>query len=195
MPKRNFNSLIRWLHLYLSMFGFTALFFFAFTGITLNHPGWTEGKQKVKSYSGIIDLALVKSDIGESVDREKIVILLKKTYNIRGRITDFRVDENECSVSFTSPGYRADAFIDRMTGSYELMVTSPGLLTVLNDMHKGRGTGPAWAMVIDISAVFMMIVSITGFIMIFYISRRRKPGLLVALIGALTFLILCIVFN
>lgn len=195
MPKRNFNSLIRWLHLYLSMFGFTTLFFFAFTGITLNHPGWIEGKPKVKSFSGIIDPNLVKPDIGTSVDRGKIVELLKKKYSIRGKITDFRIDENECSLSFTSPGYRADAFIDRMTGSYQLVVASKGLLTVLNDMHKGRDTRAGWSMVIDISAVIFIIVSITGFLMIFYISRRKKPGLLVTIIGALTFLILCIVFN
>lgn len=192
MPKGNFNSLIRWLHLYLSMFGFTALFFFAFTGITLNHPGWTEGKQKVKSYSDVVDLTLVKPDTVTSVDREKISRLLKKKYNIRGRVTDFRMDETECSISFTSPGYRADAFIDRTTGSCELTIYSSGLLTVLNDMHKGRDTGQGWAKVMDISAVLMMIVSITGFLMIFFISRKKKPGLLVALIGAITFLIFCI---
>ncbi|MCA9104533.1 MAG: PepSY-associated TM helix domain-containing protein, partial [Planctomycetales bacterium] len=32
--------MVRWVHLYLSMVGFAALFFFSVTGLTLNHPTW-----------------------------------------------------------------------------------------------------------------------------------------------------------
>ncbi|NSW94284.1 MAG: PepSY-associated TM helix domain-containing protein [Bacteroidales bacterium] len=195
MPIRNFNSLLRWLHLYLSMFGFAALFFFAFTGITLNHPGWTEGKQKISSYSGTIDQSLISVDNSAPADTVKISELIRKNHQIRGRVTDFRIDETECSISFTGPGYRADVFIDRSSGSYEVTATSAGFVTALNDLHKGRDTGPGWSRVMDISAIIMMIVSITGFLMIFYICRKKKPGLIVAIIGALTFIALCILLN
>ncbi len=33
-----FAKLVRWLHIYLSMFGLAAVLFFSATGITLNHP-------------------------------------------------------------------------------------------------------------------------------------------------------------
>ena len=37
-----------------------------------------------------------------------------------------------------------------------------GFFAVLNDLHKGRDTGSAWARVIDLSAVLMTLVSLTG---------------------------------
>ena len=35
-----FAALMRWLHIYLSMFGLASVLFFSVTGLTLNHPDW-----------------------------------------------------------------------------------------------------------------------------------------------------------
>ena len=35
-----FAKLMRWLHIYLSMFSLGVVLFFSVTGITLNHPDW-----------------------------------------------------------------------------------------------------------------------------------------------------------
>jgi hypothetical protein len=40
-------------------------------------------------------------------------------------------------------------------------------------------------MVIDVSAVLMTIVSLTGFLLLLYIKRKKMSGLLVALAGLL----------
>src|SRR4051795_2692074 len=37
---------LRWLHIYLSMFGLAAVLFFSVTGITLNHPAWFFGESQ-----------------------------------------------------------------------------------------------------------------------------------------------------
>ncbi|HSL86634.1 MAG TPA: PepSY-associated TM helix domain-containing protein [Bacteroidales bacterium] len=195
MAGKNFNSLIRWVHIYLSMFGFTALFFFAVTGITLNHPGWMLGKQKAERVTGTIDPAWADGGDITAEARDLIVEKIRNAHNIRARLTDFRIDDFECSVSFSGPGYNADAFIERSTGQYDLTVTSAGFIAVLNDLHKGSDTGTQWATVIDISAIIMILVSLTGFVMIFCLSKRKLPGLIVAAIGALTFIVLCIVLN
>ena len=195
MASKNFNSLIRWVHIYLSMFGFAALFFFAVTGITLNHPGWMEGNQKAERMTGTIDPAWADKGEITAEARDLIVEQIRNTHNIRARLTDFRIDDFECSVSFSGPGYNADAFIERSTGQYDLTVTSAGFIAVLNDLHKGSDTGTRWATVIDISAIIMIFVSVTGFVMIFCLSKRKLPGLIVAAIGALTFIVLCIVLN
>src|SRR4051794_4386469 len=39
-----FAALVRWLHIYLSMFGLAAVLFFSVTGLTLNHPNWFFGE-------------------------------------------------------------------------------------------------------------------------------------------------------
>ncbi len=61
---------------------------------------------------------------------------LRKAHGIRGALTDFRVDEAECTVSFKGPGYAADAFIDRDSGRYTLTQSFHGVIAVLNDLHK-----------------------------------------------------------
>lgn len=195
MARKNFNSLIRWVHIYLSMFGFAALFFFAVTGITLNHPGWMEGKQKAERVTGTIDP--VWADRGDITPeaRDLIVEQIRNAHNIRARLTGFSIDDFEYSVSFSGPGYNADAFIERSTGQYDLTVTSAGFIAVLNDLHKGSETGTLWATVIDISAILMILVSVTGLVMIFYLSKRRLPGLIVVAIGAFIFVVLCIVLS
>jgi hypothetical protein len=172
------------------MFSFAALLFFAVTGLTLNHPTWTEGQHKVERVRGEVDPLWVKVNDPESVSRLEIVEYLRNTHKIKARLGEFRTDDIECSVSFVGPGYSADAFIDRSSGSYELTIASAGFVGVLNDIHKGRDTGPAWAMVIDISAIIMVAVSLTGFLMIFFISRKKANGLLIASLGAVLFIVL-----
>ncbi len=88
-----------------------------------------------------------------------------------------------CLVSLKGPGYSADAFIDRASGRYDLSEVRYGVVAILNDLHKGRDTGPAWSVVIDISAVLLTLISLTGLILIFYLKLRRKPGVVVAVIG------------
>ena len=52
-------------------------------------------------------------------------------------------------MSFKGPGYAADAFIDRESGHYKLTPIDHGFIAVINDLHKGRDTGPVWSVVID----------------------------------------------
>ena len=39
----------RWLHVYLSMFSFAVLMFFAVTGLTLNHANWFDGQERTRN--------------------------------------------------------------------------------------------------------------------------------------------------
>ena len=110
---------------------------------------------------------------------------LRNTNGIRGAVKDFRVEDSDCSVSFKGPGYSADALIDRTTGRYELTETRMGFFAVLNDLHKGRDSGKPWAILIDISAVLMTLVSLTGLLLIFFLQKKRLSGLLAASAGAL----------
>lgn len=194
MVKKDVNSWNHWLHIYLSMFSFAALFFFAFTGITLNHPKWIENQQGVELIKGELDTAWISGTDTSSLAKLEVVEFLRDNHQIKARVTDFRTDEYECSVSFNGPGYTADCFIDRSTGKYELTVTTAGYIAVLNDLHKGRDAGRGWAVIIDISAILMIAVSLTGFIMIFFITKRKSKGLWVATLGTLVLVLLYFVF-
>src|SRR5262249_24579978 len=110
---------------------------------------------------------------------------LRKTHGVRGALAEFRVDESECMVTFKGPGYSADAFIDRATGRYTLTQTFQGVVALINDLHKGRDTGPVWSVLIDVSAVVLVAISLTGLILLFYLKLRRGPGLVVIAVGTL----------
>jgi hypothetical protein len=192
-----FAKLMRWLHIYLSMFGLATVLFFSVTGITLNHPDWVFGQvERRRDAEGQVELkwisrasAATDSQADDQRDRSTevakldVVEHLRKTQAIRGALTDFRVDDSECMVSFKGPGYSADAFIDRDSGHYRLTEIDHGLIALINDLHKGRDTGPIWSVLIDISAGLMSLISVTGLVLLFYLKLRRVPGLIVALVG------------
>src|SRR4029079_5249903 len=66
----------RVLHTYLSMVGFSILFFFAATGITLNHQDKMNGEPKVTRFSGHLDAASVAASLGKQIDQTKVVAQL-----------------------------------------------------------------------------------------------------------------------
>ena len=51
----------RWAHVYLSMVSFAVLFFFAATGLTLNHQQWFAKQQKTFQYKGSMDRKWLRS--------------------------------------------------------------------------------------------------------------------------------------
>ena len=61
---------------------------------------------------------------------------------------------------------------------------------MINDLHKGRDTGPVWSVLIDVSAVLMTFISLTGLVLLFYFKLRRIPGVIVALAGAVLAIVL-----
>ena len=178
--KRGLAAWSRWLHVYLSLASFAILFFFAVTGLTLNHAEWFAGAQRTVQSQGAVE----KRWLGPQVAKLEVVEYLRHAHGIRGALTDFRVDDAQCAVSFKGPGYTADTFIDRSHGRYELTETRMGFAGVMNDLHKGRDTGRAWSWLIDISAVLMTLVSISGTLLIFFLPKRRASGLVAAAIGA-----------
>jgi uncharacterized protein len=178
--KRQLMVLSRWLHVYLSMTSFAILFFFAVTGLTLNHADWFAKQQRTIQIRGAMDPKYLEKDVA----RLEVVEYLRNTHGIHGAVKDFRVEDTDCSVAFKGPGYSADIFIDRGSGRYELTETRMGFVAVLNDLHKGRDTGKIWGSIIDASAVLMTLVSLTGLLLIFFLQKKRLSGLLVAIAGA-----------
>jgi hypothetical protein len=175
----------RWLHLYLSMVSFAVVLFFAVTGLTLNHPTWFAGQVRETHFTGTMPAAWLRPANGRDPDTLAIVEKLRMAHGIHGAVSDLRVEEDQISFSFKGPGYEADVFIDRNRDTYEVVETDNGVVAVLNDLHKGRDTGPRWAWVIDASAVLLTLVSLTGLLLLFFVYKRRVSGLVLAAAGAL----------
>jgi uncharacterized protein len=182
--KKRTASVSRWLHIYLSMVSFVIILFFAVTGLTLNHADWFD-KEQIKKSTGKVQLKWVNVQDTARIAKLEIVQQLKRDNNIYGDISDFFIDDNQCTISFKGPGYSADAFIDRHTAEYKLTETRLGLFAVMNDLHKGRDTGKKWSYLIDASAIFMTLVSLTGIVMICFMKKKRFSGLILAVVGGI----------
>jgi hypothetical protein len=179
--KRKLASLSRWLHVYLSMASFAILLFFAATGFTLNHQDWFTRQQQTVQTHGALDAQWVKGN----VDKLQVVEFLRRKDGLHGAVDDFRIEDSQCSVSLKGPGYEADAVIDRATGRYDITETRAGFVAIVNDLHKGRDAGAVWSKIIDISAALMTAVSLTGLILLFYLHKRRRAGLIMLAAGVM----------
>lgn len=183
--KKLTNNWSRWLHIYLSMFSFVILFFFAITGITLNHTDWFADAQSTTTIKDSLQKEWVNVADSLRIPKLEIVEYLRKKHQTTGALSEFTIDEYQCTIAFSGPGYSADYFVDRETGKYDLTIMRTGLVGILNDLHKGRDSGKAWAWLIDISAVLMILVSLTGLLMLFFLKKKRVSGVLVILLGGL----------
>lgn len=181
--KRAFAEWSRWLHIYLSMFSFVIVLFFSVTGLTLNHLDWFPEKEVLQEADGRINMAWVNAVDTAKVKKLEIVEFLRASYHVKGQLNDFRIDETECSISFQGPGYTADVFVDRAKGTFHLSERSLGVVAWANDLHKGRDAGQGWKWVIDFSAIFMTVISLSGLILLLFIKKKRASGLLWLVLG------------
>ncbi len=180
--KRRLAKYSRWLHIYVSMTSFVIVFFFAVTGWTLNHAERFSGREQLRKATGTLDMKALGAP-GDALAKAEVGGAIRRAAGIHGAVTDFRVDDDQLTVTFKGPGYSADAVIDRRTGKYDVTESRLGLVAVLNDLHKGRDTGDVWKDVIDVSAALLTLISLTGLILIYYIHKHRLAGVILLVAG------------
>ncbi|MEZ6014771.1 MAG: PepSY-associated TM helix domain-containing protein [Planctomycetota bacterium] len=188
--RRRLPALVRWLHTYVSLLAFAALFLFSVTGLTLNHAEWFERSEPVvREASGTAPAALLPSADVEPelalVDRLGVVEWLRKALGARGELHELTCEDGELFVIFKGPSYTCDVTIELPSGAAALVEERRGAVAWLDDLHKGRHTGGAWSLVIDASAVVSTLASVTGLWLLLYVRRRLRAGLITALVGGL----------
>ena len=185
MDKKTFARISRWLHIYLSMISFVIVLFFSATGLTLNHADYFQSESTTTELKGNVNAAWVSSKDSSKIDKLSVVEFFRNQYKVKGAVSDFRIDESEISISFKAPGYEADAFINRANGSFQLMITSQGFMGFVNDLQKGRDAGKIWLLLIDIAAILMVLISLTGLMLLLFIKKKRVAGIVLAIIGVI----------
>ncbi len=182
--KRGLHRWARALHVYSSMIALVIVLFFGVSGITLNHPTWTFGDQvELTTESGTLPVATTMED--GSVDFLTISEYVRDEFGVNGSVDSFDLTNGEGSIAYKNPGYSADLFFDVETGEFELTIEQQGWVAVMNDLHKGRDTGTAWKWVIDLSAAFLVVISLTGLVMQLFLRKRRRSALISSAVGAL----------
>ncbi len=168
----------RTIHIYLTMFAFLLMMFFAVTGLLLDHEDLLPGETTVET-DGMLPLPLLSGP-----DKLMVVETLRSHFGAIGAVSTFDVDDKALHVELKGPGRTSDAEIDRTTGKTHVTVTRRGILVRLDDLHRGKDTGLVWRIVLDVSAILLFLGSLSGIVMWIALPRRRKWGV-VALVSSL----------
>jgi uncharacterized protein len=185
-----------WISAAVSLIG---MLLFAITGITLNHAGQIEAQPKVVSRTATLppDLMALLAKGPEEGKRPLPVPLepfLDKAVgaDVAGREGEWSPEE--VYVALVRPGGDAWLSIDRETGAIEHEKTTRGVVSLLNDLHKGRNSGKAWSWFIDIFAVACVIFTVTGLILLQFHARARPLTWPLVALGLAAPVILVILF-
>jgi len=178
----------RWVHVYLSTLFFGLLIYFCVTGIMLNHTDWytANGDRDLVSGQLPTDLAARLRD-GQRTDLTELEAYIAEQW----RLTDPRKvqhdrDVNEITLDYPLPAGYAFVTVFAEEGTLEMERQKGTLLGVLADLHKGRHSGIAWSWVIDLSAIGMILLALSGFAILFQQAKWRTTGLIAMVAGCVT---------
>ena len=177
-----------------------AMLLFAVTGITLNHAGQIPAKPQVTERTLTVPGELLESIAfkGEADAKaplpDGLAAWLRKELRtpIAGKEADW--SEFEIYLGLPRPGGDAWLSIDRETGELTHEVTKRGTVSYLNDLHKGRHTGTAWAWFIDVFSVACVVFCLTGLALLYVHAKRRPKTWPIVAAGVLLPVIIIIFF-
>ncbi|MEM8984094.1 MAG: PepSY-associated TM helix domain-containing protein [Pseudomonadota bacterium] len=195
MTRQRFFTLARTVHLYSSTALFASLAFFCITGFTLSHGWYLDSSSS--SDSGEIALpdalaaGLAPGAWDPDLDALQAFISERTALAIPENI---QLDQSygEITLSYSAPAMDAEViasqdglYIDTQRGSW---------LAVLNDLHKNRDAGTAWSILIDVTAIGMVLFALTGVVIVFQNRRRLSRSLWVIALGLATPVLVFVLF-
>jgi hypothetical protein len=157
---------------------FAALTLFTVTGITLNHASAISAEPAVTSGNAQIpqNLQAVLQQPGREETASapaNIVDWAEGAFDISLRNASAEWSDEELYLSAPGPGRDAWVSIDRASGAAKYEATDRGWIAYFNDLHKGRNTGIAWTIFIDVVAIAVLFFSITGLVLLWIQARQR----------------------
>jgi hypothetical protein len=182
---------------------------FAVTGFTLNHAGQIEAQPKVVTRNATAPAPVLAAltaaaqaregaSSGGSADKGPVPPALAAWLSAElgidagGRTAEWQPDE--IYVALPRPGGDAWVSVAFDSGETQYEVTTRGVISYLNDLHKGRGAGRAWSAFIDAFAIACVVFCVTGlFLLKLHAGGRIATWPLVGL-GFVLPLLLAILF-
>lgn len=198
LPDSNFwkKQLRQW-HWISSAICLAGLLLFAVTGVTLNHASSIEADPKTTTRE--FDLpADVRNQLGHAVDGKPLPEALAKGIKAATGISVAHVipevSDGEIAIDLAGPGVDAFLSIDLDSGQATHERIERGTIAVLNDLHKGRDSGPVWSVLIDVIAIACVLFSLTGLGLLWLHAKRRPSTWPLTGIGLAIPLILYLIF-
>jgi uncharacterized protein len=154
-----------------------ALLLFSITGVTLNHAASIGAAPQVTTGNAQLPPALVSDLAGERGTADAvptgIADWIEGQFDVDARAATIEWSEEELYLSAPGPGRDAWVSIDRASGAARFEATDRGWIAYFNDLHKGRNTGIAWTIFIDVAAAACVFFALTGLVLLWIQARQR----------------------
>lgn len=175
-PTRARSPRARWLktlhqwHWISSALCLVGMLLFSITGITLNHAGQIEAQPQRVTIEASVPPSLRPMITGALPEGAALPPALRQWM---AEALDLRLDTrpaewsaDEIYLNLPRPGGDAWLSIDRHSGAVLYERTDRGWIAYLNDLHKGRNTGPVWSWFIDLFAGATLVFCLSGLVLL-----------------------------
>ena len=194
-----FYGFMRLAHWVLGAFLLLVLSFFAFTGLVMNH-GWFKEEPVKKEWVGEVPATLPLPALSDDPNAP-VPALAKDLTAWLAEHSDYplssyqmKVNYPEIILEYKGPGSEATLVIDSESRAVEYQSQREGLITFMNNLHKGRHVSPAWARFMDIVALLTLVVTASGLVLLVY-YRRGRPSTWLWLSSGLTIPLFLILYG
>lgn len=155
------------------------LLLFAITGFTLNHAAEIEASPASIERAAQLPPALLAKVKPDDAPDSKKPLPADVAKFVGEKLQMPATGDAEWSIdtvylALPRPGGDGWISIDRETGAVTSEVSSRGWIAYLNDLHKGRNSGPVWKWFIDIFVFACIVFTLTGLVLLWMHSKHRK---------------------
>ncbi|MBA3976531.1 MAG: hypothetical protein C0504_20180 [Candidatus Solibacter sp.] len=153
---------------------------FTITGVTLNHASAIQSvpvvkRQKAEIPAGLRAGLAAQTGSGKQPLPVGLRNWLAGRFEVKTMADAGEWSESEVYISLPRPGGDAWILVDRETAEAEYESTDRGWISYLNDLHKGRHTGTAWFVFIDVLAAACLIFTATGLLLL-QVHAAKRPS-------------------
>jgi len=164
-----------WISAGLSLAG---MLLFAITGITLNHAAQIPAEPVTVETTATLPaplLARLADFPAETTDPMPDAVARWAATELKAPVAGLATETapDEIYVALKGPGTDGWLTIDRATGEAVRETTTRGWVAYLNDLHKGRDTGPVWSWFIDVFAAACVVFAVTGLTLLWLHAKNR----------------------
>ncbi len=188
--RRDFYRHARYVHGWLSAFAFLVLIFFSITGLFLNHPNWFEPAKTEESTKIALPASILESIKQQENPSNTILDYIRQNQSVVGRYQSSEVIDNEVMIHLESPAGATDIWVTLDNGQAEITQKPASTISLINDLHRGKNSGTAWSLLIDISAILIVALSLAGFILFLSIKTRLVTHLVLTAISLIVLMFL-----
>lgn len=165
-----------WMSSAVSLIG---LMLFAITGFTLNHAAEIEASPASIERTAQLPPALLARVEPDDAPDSKKPLPADVAKFVGEKLEMPTAGDAEWSIdtvylALPRPGGDGWISIDRETGAVTSEVSSRGWVAYLNDLHKGRNSGPVWKWFIDIFVLACIVFTLTGLVLLWMHSKHRR---------------------